>query len=395
MKTDNMVMLSDVIEFNPRESLAKGMLAPKIGMEALVPHCKKTTGYSMEEYKGGAKFRNGDTVMARITPCLENGKTAYIDSLPENAIGFGSTEYIVMRAKPGKCIPEFVYYLACSDFVRLPAIKSMAGSSGRQRVQQDVVEKIEINLPPLSEQERVVEILGTIDAKIDNNSKKIEELKRLQSTLFNSWFVNFSHFNDQEFVLSDLGMIPEGWSIKLLNEVTTNIREKAGGTEYPVFSAVNTGNLQLSEDYFSKQVFSKDTSKYIVVRENDFAYNPARVNIGSIGKNDFGYVGCVSPVYVVFRTEDGYSNYFERFVKSARFKEEVITRATGSVRQSMNYSEFGLIQVAYPPKYIVAEFNGIYDPITENIEELMAENENLQRLLMTLLPEIVDCGNSL
>ena len=89
--------LGDVIEFNPKEKLSKGKKYKKISMEMLHPYKKYIGNYIEEEYKGGSKFRNGDTLLARITPCLENGKTAQVNELEENEIGFGSTEFIVMR----------------------------------------------------------------------------------------------------------------------------------------------------------------------------------------------------------------------------------------------------------------------------------------------------------
>lgn len=82
--------------------------------------------------------------MARITPCLENGKTAYVDILEEDEVAFGSTEYIVMRAKDCISDSQFIYYLATNPLFRNVAIKSMVGSSGRQRVQQSVLEELEI-----------------------------------------------------------------------------------------------------------------------------------------------------------------------------------------------------------------------------------------------------------
>ena len=168
--------LSDFTEINPYEKLPKGTIAKKISMEQLEPYKKFVSGYSLEAYSGGAKFRNGDTIMARITPCLENGKTAFVSTLDKNEVGFGSTEYIVFRAKDGISHPDFVYYLVISSLVREPAIKSMVGSSGRQRVQQTVIDELEIPNYSLAEQQHIVDILGSIDAKIENNellAKKI------------------------------------------------------------------------------------------------------------------------------------------------------------------------------------------------------------------------------
>ena len=108
--------------------------------------------------------------MARITPCLENGKTAKVSILDDGEIGFGSTEYIVFRAKEG-VDEDFIYYLVCSPLVREPAIKSMVGSSGRQRVQMDVVQNLEIMVPDYEEQKRISVILKSLDDKIAANTE--------------------------------------------------------------------------------------------------------------------------------------------------------------------------------------------------------------------------------
>ncbi len=163
--------LHNYVEINPRETLSKGCISKKIGMDKLQPFCRDIPCYEFSEFFGGSKFRNGDTIMARITPCLENGKTAMVNVLDEGEIGFGSTEFIVYRAKEGLTVPDFVYYLINSPLVREPAIKSMVGSSGRQRVQTDVVESLEINFPSLSEQERIASILKSLDDKISLNNQ--------------------------------------------------------------------------------------------------------------------------------------------------------------------------------------------------------------------------------
>ena len=162
--------ISEIAEFNPKEKLPKGTVARKIGMDKLQPFCRDIVEWEWEAFSGGTKFRNGDTIMARITPCLENGKTAQVNFLEDGEIAFGSTEYIVFRAKEGNDA-NYIYYLVCSPEVREPAIKSMVGSSGRQRVQTDVVQGIEILVPPLKEQQIIGGLLKSIDDKIANNKR--------------------------------------------------------------------------------------------------------------------------------------------------------------------------------------------------------------------------------
>lgn len=162
--------LSDIALFNPTERLTKGTMAKKVAMDKLQPYCRDIPSFEWEAFSGGTKFRNGDTIMARITPCLENGKTAKVSILDEDEIGFGSTEYIVFRAKENTD-PDYLYYLICSPIVREPAIKSMVGSSGRQRVQTSVVENLILSVPSFEEQQRIGSLLRVLDDKISLNNQ--------------------------------------------------------------------------------------------------------------------------------------------------------------------------------------------------------------------------------
>jgi len=128
--------LNEIITFNPPESIQSGSVAKKVAMEKLNPFCRNISGYEYATYSSGPKFRNGDTLVAKITPCLENGKTAYVDILEKDEIAFGSSEFIVLRAKPEKINDEFLFYLAISPAFRNRAISCMEGTSGRQRVNE-------------------------------------------------------------------------------------------------------------------------------------------------------------------------------------------------------------------------------------------------------------------
>lgn len=195
--------LSEIAYINPRESIGKGVVAKKVPMDRLQPFCRDIPEFVLEEYKGGTKFKNDDTIMARITPCLENGKIAKVSILSNDEIGFGSTEYIVFRAIDGVSDADFLYYLICSPLVRNPAIKSMVGSSGRQRVQTDVVANLGIELPPLEEQRKIGELLKTFDDKIKLNNEINNNLEQQMEALYKSWFIDFEPFN---------GAKPENWS---------------------------------------------------------------------------------------------------------------------------------------------------------------------------------------
>lgn len=171
-------------------SLKKGAIAMKVAMDKLQPFTKKISDTERAPFSGGSKFRNGDTIMARITPCLENGKTAFVDILGKDEVAFGSTEFIVMRARESISDPQFIYYLATSPWFRNIAIKSMVGSSGRQRVQQSVLDDLVLNVPPLEEQKKISSLLCVLDQKIALNNEINDNLERQAQAYFQELFVN-------------------------------------------------------------------------------------------------------------------------------------------------------------------------------------------------------------
>ena len=135
-----------MIEIDPAVNLPKNTVAPFVDMKALPLKGYSVTAINKKPYAGGAKFQNGDVLLARITPCLENGKTAIVDFLDSGQVGFGSTEFIVLRGKAPIPTP-FVACLSRNTEFREHCIKSMVGSSGRQRVQKDCFSKFYLSLP--------------------------------------------------------------------------------------------------------------------------------------------------------------------------------------------------------------------------------------------------------
>ena len=184
------IRAADFIDFNPRENLPINKMAKKVAMENLQPFTRDIPYYETAPFNGGSKFRNGDTLMARITPCLENGKTAQVNILDDGEVGFGSTEFIVLRAKPGISDRDFVFYLTTSPALREKAIKSMVGSSGRQRVQQGVLNEMELWVPPLDEQIEIGKTLKAIDDRISINGKINHHLASRRLSTDNSPDIN-------------------------------------------------------------------------------------------------------------------------------------------------------------------------------------------------------------
>lgn len=179
---NNFIKLSEVIDINPKHNIQKGQIIPYVEMADLQEEKYSIKGFRMREYNSGSKFKNYDTLLARITPCLENGKTALVDVLPENQIAYGSTEFIVMRAKPSVS-PFFVYFLARDENFRSYAISSMVGSSGRQRVESEYLKKFNIQKLESSKMNKYHNQVEPLFTKMRNNRFQIEKLQFLKTLL--------------------------------------------------------------------------------------------------------------------------------------------------------------------------------------------------------------------
>ncbi len=174
--------LSDYANINPTRTLRQGVVARYIEMANLPTKGSFPSDWSYKSYGGGCKFANGDTIMARITPCLENGKTAYIDFMEEQEVAFGSTEYIVISAKSGYC-PALFYFLARNkEFVDY-AVGHMTGSSGRQRVGGVDIANFPMPHISLEDSNKFAEIAMPIMDVIRNNSLENRQLANLRDIL--------------------------------------------------------------------------------------------------------------------------------------------------------------------------------------------------------------------
>ncbi len=174
--------LEDIIDFNPTHSLKKGEMYPFLEMGNVQTFKSSVADWYDRKFTSGTKFKNSDTLLARITPSLENGKTAYVNFLKDNEIGWGSTEFIVMRMKEGYH-PFISYLVARNEDFREFAIGNMTGSTGRQRAQAKDIKEYEIAIPPIEIIKKLNEGIMHIPIKIKANSKQIKILENMRDTL--------------------------------------------------------------------------------------------------------------------------------------------------------------------------------------------------------------------
>ncbi len=173
---------SEVINVNPNRKLAKDTFAKKVGMADLNAWQSWVESWQLEEYKSGPRFQNGDTLFARITPSLEHGKTVFVSFLDKDEVAFGSTEFIIFAPK----IIEsdlYIFHLARSEYVREAAIGAMTGSSGRQRVPEDLLNQLLICVPTQKIIEKFHKAISLLFEKIANNANQTRNLSKIRDAL--------------------------------------------------------------------------------------------------------------------------------------------------------------------------------------------------------------------
>ena len=393
--------LKDFLEFNPKESIKKGTLAKKIAMEQLNPFCRDIYNYEITPYTGGCKFRNNDTIMARITPCLENGKRAKINILSLNEVGFGSTEYIVFRAKQKISDPDFIYYLICSDLIREPAIKSMVGSSGRQRVQTNVLENLELDLPNIETQQKIGSILKSFDDKIYLNQRQNNNLEQQAQALFKSWFVDINETsqNNEKF-----GYIPQNAIVKKIGELPVFITDYVANGSFASLKENVTLYQNKNYAYFIRNTDLKSNSFEVYVDEHSYNF----LSKSSLFGNEIiiSNVGDVGSVFlcpkldlpmtlgnniIMLRAETGsYLGFYLYIWFKWSYGQELIQGIKGgSAQPKFNKTDFKGLPVILPSQQQLKEFNEAVTPMFSKISQNQQESTRLAQLRDTLLPKLM------
>ena len=370
--------LDEIAEFNPRESLKKGSIAKKISMDKLQPFCRDVPGVELEPYSGGTKFRNGDTIMARITPCLENGKTAKVSVLENGEVGFGSTEYIVFRAKDG-CDPDFLYYLVTSPIVRGPAIKSMVGSSGRQRVQTDVVQKLMVKVPDLGAQKTISGILKSLDDKIAANRKINDNLYEMVNAYYTSLF------KDVECEMTTIGNYAE--RIYSGGTPTTSNAAYWGGT-FGWFSSGETRNRFVISTEKSITQTGIDNSSTKLASKHDIVMASAGQGF-TRGQTSMLLIDTyVNQSVIVIHADRNILPYLFWNLAN-RYEELRAISDSSSIRGSLTTKMIAAFEIHLANNDVIQTFSDFAWAVIPQIENNLLENERLAALRDSLLPKLM------
>jgi type I restriction enzyme S subunit len=370
--------MTDIIEFNPRETIARKQVCKKVPMEYLQPFTRQISGFEEAPYAGGTKFRNNDTIMARITPCLENGKTAFVKGFAENEVVFGSTEYIVMRAIPGASDSVFIYYLATSPSFRDVAIKSMVGSSGRQRVQQDVLENLELVLPDYETQVRVGKVLSAFDDKIELNAQINHNLEEQLYALYAS---NYDNLSGKKVPLKECCSFQEGY----VNPTQTKPEYFDGSVKWLRAVDINESFIISTSRTLTEQGFASAGKSALLFPKDSIAISKSGT-IGRLGIVADNMCGNRAVINIVPKQKKWLA-FIYCYLKSRQ--AEFSDLAVGSVQKNLYVSILEPLEIFSPADSVLNDFHFSAQTILEKMKNNCFEMQSLAQLRDALLPKLM------
>jgi type I restriction enzyme S subunit len=387
----------DVVQFPPKVPLEKGELYSFIPMEDLSSGIKYVSPKTEKTWNGsgGAKFEEGDTLFARITPCLQNGKISQAKNL-KNGKGFGSTEYFIFRGIEGVSDSDFIYYFSLNEEFKKYAIGSMVGASGRQRADQKFVGEFEINLPPLPTQKRIASILSAYDDSIENNLKRIKLLEETAQNIYKEWFVHFRFPNYEHTAFDEASGLPVGWERTVIGNYCKVGR---GSSPRPIKDErfFNEGKIPWVKiaDATSSTIFISKTNQYVNELGASFSRLLKRGSIilaasGTLGfPMILGVDACIHDGWIYIYDYDEKMKYFQ-YYQFKSLTEYFYSISYGAAIQNINTGIVSNSPVILPTTELLHKFNNTVDKIFINIECLQNQNQNLKEARDILLPRLMN-----
>ena len=404
--------LTKFLELNPKVATLNTQEYSFVEMPDLEPGRKYVFPSRKRKPNGLTKFQNGDTLFAKITPCLENGKICQVKGLEDN-IGVGSTEFFVFRGKENVSDNDFVHYLLKWYPIKKYAEKNMSGSAGHQRVPVECLHKLKLFLPPHDENKKIGSILSCLDSKIENLQKQNQTLEKIAQTLFKQWFVDFN-FPDEnekpykdnggEMVGFELGEIPKGWKMKKISDLVTVTDFVANGSFKSLKENVTLSDTENFALYIRLTDYHKGFKinlKYVDKLSYDFLkkskLHGEEVIISNIGAN----AGTVfrPPSWInkpmslgsnsiMFFSED-HTEYLYYYLFTNIGKHTLKSIIGGSAQPKFNKTDFRNIELIVPDENLVLKFTSIAIHIRKKIFNTNGQILTLTLTRDTLLPKLM------
>lgn len=402
--------LSDLIDFNPKRTLEKGATAPFIEMADLPCGEREVAQIGSRVFTGGggSKFSNGDTLFARITPCLENGKTVKVSGLPGKLAGHGSTEFIVMAAKDSEHDEDFVYYLARHPNFRAFAKGRMEGTSGRQRVSWQALASYKIGEIEKKDRRQIGSILASLDNRIAANRRVNATFEAIATALFKNWFVDFGPTRAKVGGCQPPGLPPgiaelfpdsldgdgkpQGWDnatladFAVLNPESWSKKSSPPEIEYVDLANTKWGTIESTKRFAWADAPSRAQR---ILRPGDTIVGTVRPGNGSYSYiSTEGLTG--STGFAVLRPKD---NDSRELIYLAATSSENIERlshlADGGAYPAVRPEVVLASPTVLPNAELVAEFSAVVAPLITIIEQNKREVVWLASLRDLLLPKLM------
>lgn len=383
--------LGEFTDINPRVPVKQGNEYSFVEMKDLNATFKYVSPSAKRELKGGSKFQNGDTLFARITPCLENGKICQVRNL-ENNVGFGSTEFLVFRGKENVSDNDFVYYLSRSEFVKNNAVQMMTGTSGRQRVEKSALQELEVTVPDLPTQTQIAQILTSLDDKIELNLQMNQTLEAMAQALFKEWFINFNFPNfDGELVDG----LPKGWrecSMRdfgkiICGKTPSKAVDEYFGGEYMFIKIPDMHNSVFiieTTDSLTELGLNSQPNKTIP------PYSICISSIATVGLVCINPKPCQTNQQInTIVPKNNYLKYYIYFLAISMKETFLATASGGTATLNMNTSQFSNLNTIMPSDDILKEFDEVVSPMMAKILENNYCNQALTQTRDTLLPKLM------
>lgn len=440
--------LSDLVDFNPKRVLKKSVYASFVEMASLPENGRDIINIGNKIFTGsGSKFSNSDTLFARITPCLENGKTSLVSGLLDDKVAFGSTEFIVLSAKEPEYDSNYIYYLSRLPEFRSFAQSRMEGTSGRQRVAWQALAEYEYEFPGKACRKYAGELLKKFDDKILLNHQVNQTLGQMAQALFKSWFIDFEPVKAKIAVLeaggsqeeatlaamtaisgkdadalvlfelehpekyaelkataelfpsamqkSELGDIPEGWSVSnIKNNVDvrdgTHASPKPSNSGYHLVTSKNitSGHLERRSCYYISDIDYHEVNKRSRVVCGDILISM----IGTVGALYFVGEKCVN--YAIkniglIKTSErqDLQAFIFFYLKGKAGVDYISSRLAGTTQKYLSLKQLREIPLIIPTKNVLTAFNK--KPFLYEIHANQEITETLANIRDTLLPKLL------
>lgn len=370
---------------------------------------RQVRGYK-EVAKGFTSFIDDDVIVAKITPCFENGKGALVTNLL-GGIGFGSTEFHVVRAMPDRATPAFLKLHTRSDEFRRLGERNMVGSAGQKRVPTEFLREYPVALPPLLEQQKIAAILMAVDDKLDVIARQIDATKTLKQGLMQTLFsrgvgtrdTNGRWVPHAEFKDCELGAIPVGWAVAPLGELIEKLMDFRGrtpkklGMEWGggIIPALSANNVRMGYIDFDRECYLGSDELYAAwmlqgeTRKNDLVFT-MEAPLGNVAviPDDRKYI--LSQRVVLLRANQRVKHsYLFQYLRSDTFGKILEANSTGTTAKGIQQKRLVQLPVVVPSQEEQGRIADMLGAIDSKLDALLSKQSYHQTLKRGLMQKLL------